>query len=59
MQKLAEIVELRYPRRESNMKSGKGKKCPKCHGTGKLFEYGYYRHGKCFECNGTGKRSTT
>lgn len=55
MKTLDECMTIRYPKRDRPMAKAERKDCPRCHGTGRIVEYGYYKHGKCFECNGTGK----
>ena len=54
---LQEIIDAPMPKlRETPLKTTHKKTiCKKCNGTGRIFEYAYYKNGKCFACNGKGK----
>jgi hypothetical protein len=55
MKSIEELLTIRYEKRAIPLEAEKSKPCPRCNGSGKLMEYGYYKHGKCFACNGTGR----
>ena len=55
MKTIEELLTVRYQKRDTPLPIAESKDCPRCHGTGRLLQYGYFKNGKCFACNGTGK----